>query len=235
MMCGVLTGCSEIGTASRKACTLPRLARMVAVCHCVHTTISMRKFIRPSFFAEPEHTKPFRLGAWSRSQSGVTMIEVMVVVSIASILAAVAIPAFTSTLQSFRQRSAWGLLVDDMNRAKAEAIKRNVRVLLCARNAAGTDCAASASWIAGWLVCVEDSASTGRCLATSATAPNPIAIRPALNSSLTLTKTTSVTTDPIRFSANSTATAASLSMGGTWSGATTKVVSVAATGAITKQ
>jgi hypothetical protein len=64
-----------------------------------------------------------------------------------------------------------------------------------------------------------------------------VAVRPALNSSLTLAKTINgaVDTNPIRFSANSTATVATLTLGGTWTGATNRVVSVAATGGITKQ
>lgn len=165
---------------------------------------------------------------------GVTAIELMVVISIVGILAAVAVPAFTSTLQTVRQRSALGLLLDDLNRAKAEAVKRNARVLMCARDADGTDCQASASWQTGWIICVENSASVGHCLATSSAAPNPLVIRPALDGTLTLSKDSAVSTEPVRFSANSTGTAATFYLGGTWSGATRRVVAVAATGAINK-
>jgi prepilin-type N-terminal cleavage/methylation domain-containing protein len=170
-------------------------------------------------------------------QAGVTLIEMLVVITIAAVLLGVAVPAFTGTLQSIRQRSALTLVVDDLNRAKGEAIKRNTRVLVCPSNTGATDCNATADWQTGWLVCVEDSASAGHCLAGTAASPNPVAIRPALNASLTLAKTVAgaADTSPIRFSANSTATVATLTLGGTWTGATNRVVNVAATGGITKQ
>lgn len=172
--------------------------------------------------------------SFGRRQTGVTAIELLIVIAIVGILAAVAAPSFLSTLQTMRQKSALTVLLDDVNRAKGEAIKRNARVLLCARDAAGTDCAASSNWQAGWLVCTEDSANVNHCLASSSTAPNPLAVRPAVDATLTLVKAGGVNTEPVRFSANSTATASTLTLGGTWSGATSRVVTIAATGGITK-
>jgi type IV fimbrial biogenesis protein FimT len=175
------------------------------------------------------------LGALVHRQSGLTAIELMVVIAIVGVLTTVAVPSMLSTMNAIKRRSAIGLVLDDLNRAKGEAIKRNARVLMCVRNTAGTDCASNSNWQSGWVICVEDSASVNHCLAGTSTDPNPLVVRPALNTALTLVKASTTATDPIRFSANGTGTAATLTLGGTWSGATSSVVSVAATGGISKQ
>lgn len=164
------------------------------------------------------------------NQRGFTMIELMVVISIAAILAALAVPSFRTMLNSFRQKSALGLLVNDLNQARAEAIKRNTHMLVCVRNAAGTDCATGTNWQAGWVVCA-DSVADGNdaCDATTTANPNPISVRPALDPALTLTATTAA----VRFNANSSAVASTLTLGGTWSGANARTVTIRSPGSIT--
>lgn len=166
------------------------------------------------------------------------MIELILVVAIAAVLAAIAIPSMRDMLNTTRQSSAVSLLVSDLNLARGEAIKRNTRVLVCVRNAAGTDCGAGTNWQAGWVVC-SDAVTTatglppndGQCDATTAANPNPIAVRPALDPALTLTAPGPI----IQFGANSTAVAAgTLILGGTWSGAPNRSVVVANTGNISK-
>ncbi len=167
-------------------------------------------------------------------QRGVTMIELVIVMSIASILALVAVPALLGTLRDFRQRSALSLVLSDLNHARSEAIKRNTRMLMCVRNVAGTGCETGTNWQAGWLVCT-DANGDDACDASTATNPNPVIVRPALDAALTLTGSAA----SVRFNANSSqgggAAAATLTLGGTWSGATSRVVSVAGTGYISKQ
>lgn len=173
-------------------------------------------------------------------QSGVTLIELLMVVTIAAILAAIAAPSFRSFIYSTRQSSAAMQLVSDMNLARSEAIKRNAHILVCARNGAGTDCAANANWQAGWLVCLEGGV-VNQCAAGSAAVPNPILVRPALDSALTLVFSNPVTTTAtnVRFNANSSqgsdGATNTLTLGGTWSGATSRVITVATTGNISKQ
>ena len=165
---------------------------------------------------------------------GFTIIELMVVVAIGAVLALIAVPSFRDTLNTTRQSSAVGLLMSDLNQARGEAIKRNGRVLVCVRNVAGTDCGAGTDWRAGWLVCSEG-AVANTCAASSATNPNPIIVRPALDPSLTLTALAAV----IIFSANSSqgagGGAATLRLNGTWSGATERLITVAGTGNISKK
>ena len=164
------------------------------------------------------------------------MIELLIVITIGGILAAVAVPSLRDTLRTTRQSSALSLLISDLNQARGEAIKRNARSLVCLRNAAGSGCIAVAStnWQAGWVVCT-DADSDDACDAPTATNPNPLVVRPALDSSLTLTGPAGT----IRFNANSSqgagGAAATLTLGGTWTGATSRVVTIAPTGNITKQ
>jgi len=171
------------------------------------------------------------------AQAGVTLMELMVVVAIAAIMAAMAAPSFTSFINDTKQSSAVTQLVGDLNRARSEAIKRNTRVLFCMRNTAGTDCGTGTNWQNGWLVCQDSTNdSVNNCDATTTANPNPIAVHQALNSKLTLAGSLNATT-PIRFNPSGTqgtAGAATLALNGTWSGATAKTISIAATGYISK-
>lgn len=165
---------------------------------------------------------------------GFTVIEVIMVVAIGAILAAIAVPSMRDMLNTTRQSSALSLLVSDLNQARGEAIKRNARMLVCRRNAAGTDCVASAAatvdWSAGWVVCIEG-ALTDQCAASTANVPNPQVVRPPIDAKLTLTAPVAV----VRFSPNSTAAvAANFSLGGTWADAPTRTIAVAITGNISK-
>ena len=153
----------------------------------------------------------------------------MIVVTIGATLAAIAIPGFRDTLNNTRQRTALGLVMSDMNQARGEAIKRNARILMCASNALETDCSGSTNWRTGWLVCREG-AVANRCADNAPEDPNPILVRPPLADGLTLTSSVAA----IRFFPNSSASAAALTLGGTWSGASNRTANVAVTGNIYK-
>lgn len=179
--------------------------------------------------------------------SGFTLVEAMIVTAIAAIVMVVAAPSFKTFTNSTRISSASSLLLDDLNLARGEAIKRNVRVLVCLKNAAGDDCAAGTNWAPGWLVCYDRDTNAspnngipdGSCdvAPTDGTNPNPIVSRPAINSVLTLTGPSS----PIRFNPNGSqgapGTAASIALALTVNSSTpvTRTVTVAVTGHISKQ
>ncbi len=84
-------------------------------------------------------------------QSGTTLLELMVVLSIAGILLAIGIPAFSYLTHSSRLSSATNELVSSLHLARSEAIKRSSRTVMC-MSATGTSCAASGGWQQGWLV-----------------------------------------------------------------------------------
>lgn len=166
------------------------------------------------------------------TQTGFTLMELMVVVAIAAILAAIAAPSFTGLINDTRQSSLASQLSGDLQRARSEAIKRNARVVFCVRNSAGTDCGTGTNWQNGWLICY-GSTACDTTIPADGSAANPLSVHPALDPRLTLTGSTSL----IRFNPNGTqgsAGSATLTLNGTWSGATARTISVAATGYISR-
>jgi type IV fimbrial biogenesis protein FimT len=64
----------------------------------------------------------------TRKSSGFTLIELLIVVAITVVLAALAIPSFTQMIQNSRIRAASDSVLNGIQVARAEAVKRNARV-----------------------------------------------------------------------------------------------------------
>ena len=60
-----------------------------------------------------------------KNQSGVTLIEVVVVIALLGILAGFAYPNFKSWIPNYKLKAAARDLVSNFQRAKMEAVKRN--------------------------------------------------------------------------------------------------------------
>lgn len=86
----------------------------------------------------------------STKVSGFTLVEVMITLVIAIILAAIAIPQFTSTTQAQRTSSEINNLLNDVQFARSEALKEGQMVSLCI-STNGTSCSGS-GWESGWIV-----------------------------------------------------------------------------------
>ena len=81
-----------------------------------------------------------------------TLIELVVVMVLVGILAAIAIPSFQSVTTSSRMSGESNALLGDLQYARAEAVREGQPVTVCiSRN--GTSCdAASTTWQEGWIV-----------------------------------------------------------------------------------
>lgn len=104
-------------------------------------------------------------------ESGFTLIELMVANAILVILVFVAVPAMSAFINENRQTASINLLLNSMNFARTEAIKRSVRILVCPSTGCGS--ISASSWQNGWQICY-DANGDNACDTTTTSNPNPI-------------------------------------------------------------
>lgn len=98
----------------------------------------------------------------SEYNSGFTLVELMIVVAIVGILAAIGAPSFQDMLNQTRASSLANELAASLNLARSEAIKRGTQVSVCKSGnitAASPTCSTTASWQNGWLIFVDTGTS----------------------------------------------------------------------------
>lgn len=85
---------------------------------------------------------------------GFSLIELLIVVAIAAILIALALPSFTTMLVKRSVQSAALALVDDLRYTRTEALRRSKRVSICslAANSTNTCSGDPAAWANGWMI-----------------------------------------------------------------------------------
>lgn len=109
----------------------------------------------------------------ARHRAGFTLIELMVTVAVAGILAVVAVPAMTSLISGNRLAGTTSELTASIQVARSEAIRRNVRVTLCG-TADGVNC--GADW-SRWMVTGGDNVSGETDVIRDNSAPSAVRIQ----------------------------------------------------------
>lgn len=91
-------------------------------------------------------------GERMKQQSGVTLIEAMITLSVLAILIGIAAPSFRDTIRLNRTAAVTNDLVAALQYARSEAIRRGIAIQVCAGNDV-TVC--NGSWLNGWYVTLD--------------------------------------------------------------------------------
>ena len=103
----------------------------------------------------PSHTQDihFKRGyiQTMKYEHGFTLIELLITILVASLLMALAVPAFNSFIENNRIASSTNELVSALAVARSEAIHRRETASLCSSTDLAS-CAGSANWETGWIL-----------------------------------------------------------------------------------
>jgi type IV fimbrial biogenesis protein FimT len=86
-----------------------------------------------------------------KTKSGLTIIELLIILSAIAIVVVISVPSSTVVLEHFRLKAASSDLADSLNLAKEEALLRNSTVKVCP-SSNGRFCRSDGNWNHGWLV-----------------------------------------------------------------------------------
>ena len=98
----------------------------------------------------------------SRTQRGVTLLELMVALSVLGVLLAVGVPAYTNITRENQIAAQSNNLLQSFTLARSEALKRGLRVSVCPiKNDDTSTCLAATDWATGWMVFEDDFGNAG--------------------------------------------------------------------------
>ena len=86
--------------------------------------------------------------------AGFTLIEMMIVIAIAAILLAAAVPSFTDLIIRQRLQAEGSALMADLALARSEAVRQSTTVTVCA-SANSASCSNAANWAVGRITFVD--------------------------------------------------------------------------------
>ena len=84
---------------------------------------------------------------------GLTLVELMITIAVASILLSLAVPSFTTSIRNNRMVTDINELHASLSFARSEAVKRDRNVTMC-RSSNGSSC--TGNWQDGWIVFVDN-------------------------------------------------------------------------------
>lgn len=93
----------------------------------------------------------------TRQSHGFTLIELMITLAIAAILAALAAPSFADIIKNSRMTTQYNELLASLSVARSEAVKRALTVTVCKSNNQSTPTCAG-NWHDGWIVFADTNA-----------------------------------------------------------------------------
>jgi type IV fimbrial biogenesis protein FimT len=88
----------------------------------------------------------------TRSEAGVTLVELLVVITLVSILMMIGIPSYKYVTNSARVSGEINSLLADMQLARSEAVKEGSFVSICASSDSATCSTSNNGWNKGWIV-----------------------------------------------------------------------------------
>ena len=122
-----------------------------------------------------------------KQQRGFTLIELLITIVVATILVALAVPAFHNFVQNNRITAQVNELVTALTLVRSEAIKRKQTISICSSSNATT---CTGSWDQGWIVFTDDNGNG----AVDTGTDEVLRVREGLAGGATLTELASIST-----------------------------------------